>query len=104
MPQSVLPFKLETTNDKITPHAGLAIFDEFIHATGIIQQINSELPAPGSNRGCQPAQFVEPLLLMLHGGGRSLEDLRKIVTDTVMRELLQLNTSNSQRKPLLQYF
>ncbi|OQY19604.1 MAG: hypothetical protein B6I36_03760 [Desulfobacteraceae bacterium 4572_35.1] len=44
MAQKVLPFKLETTNDVITPHAGLAVFGEFIHA-----------------------------LLMLHGGDRDLE-------------------------------
>jgi len=90
MLQRVLPFKLETTKEKITPHAGLAIFGEFIHATGIIHQINRELPSPGSNRGYRPALFVEPLLLMLNGGGRSLEDLRNIKTDTGLRELLQI--------------
>jgi len=90
MLQCVLPFKLETTNDKITPYAGLAIFGEFIHATGLLQQINNEMPAPGSNRGYQPSLFVEPLLLMLHGGGRSLEDLRKISTDSGLRELLKI--------------
>lgn len=92
MLQSVLPFKLETTNDKITPYAGLALFGEFIHATGLIQQINNEMPAPGSNRGYQPSLFVEPLLLMLHGGGRSLEDLRKISTDGGLRELLKIKS------------
>lgn len=90
MLQRVLPFKLETTKEKITPHAGLAIFGEFIHATGIIHQLNRELPSPGSNRGYQPALFVEPLLLMFNGGGRSLEDLRKIRTDRGLRELLQM--------------
>lgn len=90
MLQRVLPFKLETTKEKITPHAGLAIFGEFIHATGIIRQLNRELPSPGSNRGYRPAIFVEPLLLMLNGGGRSLEDLRKIKTDSGLRELLHI--------------
>ena len=73
MAQKVLPFKLETTNDVITPHAGLAVFGEFIHATDVINQINRELPAPGSNRGYLPSLFVVPLLLMLHGGDRDLE-------------------------------
>ena len=95
MLQRVLPFKLETTKERITPHAGLAIFGEFIHATGIIPQLNRELPSPGSNRGYQPALFVEPLLLMLNGGGRSLEDLRKIKADKGLRELLQIKNMPS---------
>ena len=90
MAQKVLPFKLETTNDVITPHAGLAVFGEFIHATDVINQINRELPAPGSNRGYLPALFVVPLLLMLHGGGRSLEDLRKIRADSGLQEILKM--------------
>jgi hypothetical protein len=48
MPQSVLPFKLEMTQDKITPHAGLAVFGEFVHAMNIPGVINTE---PGSPRG-----------------------------------------------------
>ena len=92
MAQKVLPFKLETTNDVITPHAGLAVFGEFIHATDVINQINRELPAPGSNRGYLPALFIVPLLLMLHGGGRSLEDLRKIRADSGLQEILKMET------------
>lgn len=51
MLQRVLSFKLETAKDKTIPHAGLAIFGEFIHATGIIDQLNRKLPAPGSHSG-----------------------------------------------------
>ena len=57
MQYNVLPFKLETTSDKITPHAGLAIFGEFVHATGLFNQINNELSAPQSNRGYKPGHF-----------------------------------------------
>jgi len=32
----ILPFKLETTTDLLTPNAGLAIFGKFIHTTDII--------------------------------------------------------------------
>ena len=30
--QTALPFKLEITNDTLTPHAGLALFGEYCHA------------------------------------------------------------------------
>ena len=95
MPQRVLPFKLEMTQDKITPHAGLAVFGEFVHAMNIPGVINTELPKPGSPRGYAPAKFIEPLLLMLHGGGRSLEDLRKIRMDVGLCQILKIDTMPS---------
>ncbi len=89
--QTVLPFKLEITKDEITAHAGLAVFGEFLHAMGIPGLVDRHLPGPGSGAGYRPSRFVEPLLLMLHGGGRSLEDLRQIGMDTGLREILRLD-------------
>ena len=91
MSQRVLPFKLECTNDTITAHAGLAIFGEFIHAMGLPGHLNSHLPKPGSPRGYQPTRFIEPLVLTLHGGGRSLEDIRQIKNDRGLRALLGID-------------
>lgn len=88
MTQSVLPFKLEITEEKITSHAGLAVFGEFVHATGILKEVDKELKGPGSGAGYKPSQYVEPLMLMLHGGGRSLEDIRIIRNDSALCELL----------------
>ncbi|MDO8690339.1 MAG: IS1380 family transposase, partial [Dehalococcoidia bacterium] len=52
------------------------------------QVIDRELPSPGSGRGYRPSQFVVPLVLMLHGGGKKLEDLREIDAEVSLRELL----------------
>jgi hypothetical protein len=71
MSQTVLPFKLEATDEQLTAHGGLALFGEFLQAMNVPQQLNAFLPAPGSRIGYHPSQFVEPLLLMLHGGGRN---------------------------------
>ena len=90
MPQTVLPFKLATTQETLTPHAGLALFGEFLHAHKLTALLDAALPAPGSGAGYGPAQFVVPLLLMLHGGGRNLEDLRQLRHDEGLRELLSL--------------
>lgn len=86
--QTVLPFKLGITEDKITAHAGLALFGEFLHALRVGKIADRELPGPGSGAGFDPSRFVVPLLLMLHGGGRTLEDLRQIRADEGLRELL----------------
>jgi hypothetical protein len=85
--QSVLPFKLAETNDSLTPHAGLALFAEFLHALKLPDSVEASLPSPGSGAGYSPSQFVLPLLLMLHGGGRALEDLREIRSDRPLCEL-----------------
>jgi len=91
MSQTVLSFKLEKTNDEISSQAGLALFGEFIDGLGLSGLLDRHLPGPGSAVGYQPSQFVVPLVLMLHGGGRSLEDLRQIRLDAGLRELLGLD-------------
>jgi len=88
MTQSVLPFKLEMTEEKLTAHAGLAIFGELVHATAILREVDKMLKGPGSAMGYKPSQYVEPLMLMLQGGGRSLEDLRVIRNDEALCELM----------------
>jgi len=86
----VLPFKLEPTDAQVTAHGGLALFVEFLHAMNVSRQLDAALPAPGSRIGSSPSQFVEPLLLLLHGGGRTLEDLRQIREDAGLRAVLRL--------------
>lgn len=86
--QTVLPFKMEMTSDTLTSHAGLAIFGEYLGAMGISALVDQSLPRPGSAKGYRPSAFVEPLLLMLHGGGRTLEDLRVLREDAGLLRLL----------------
>jgi len=88
--QTVLPFKLAATHDSITPHAGLALFGEFLCGIKLAASVDLHLPAPGSGAGYSPSTFVAPLLLMLHGGGRALEDLRELRADAPLRDLLGL--------------
>ena len=88
--QTILPFKLEMTRDMITPHAGLALVGEFAAGLGLLQSIDRYLPKPGSGAGYKPSEYIFPLLLMLNGGGRSLEDTRQIRTDEGLREILPL--------------
>jgi len=50
----------------------------------------AELPPPGSGKGYKPSQFVIPLVLMLHGGGKKLEDLRELKGEVSLRELVEI--------------
>ncbi len=57
---------------------------------GICSLIDHELPCPGRAAGYNPSAHVLPLVLMLAGGGRTLEDLRVLRNDEGLRSLLQL--------------
>jgi hypothetical protein len=88
--QKVLGFKIEKTEDTITPHGGLALAGEFLVGAKIRQLADKHLPAPGSGNGYQPSEYIYPMILMLHGGGSKLEDLRVIRQDEGLREILPL--------------
>jgi hypothetical protein len=88
--QTILPFKIEMTRDMITPHAGLALLGEFAVGLGLLQSVDRHLPKPGSGAGYNPSEYIFPLIVMLNGGGRSLEDIRQIRADEGLREILPL--------------
>lgn len=88
--QGILPFKMEITQEEITPKSGLAAYAEVLRALRIGELVQRHMPGPGSNRGYKPYRFIEPLLLMLYGGGRHLEDLREIREDKALRRPLGL--------------
>ncbi len=88
MAQSVLEFAVKSTDEKLTPRAGEAVFGEFLKAIGVDRLCHKHLPLPQSNHGYHPYAFIQPLLLMLHSGGRYLEDIRMIASDKALCELL----------------
>jgi hypothetical protein len=85
--QERLDFQLAPTRDTITGRAGLALFQEAALVLGVRRSIKENLPAPGSGHGFKPQEYVLPLVLMLCGGGRALEDIREIETDDGLRQL-----------------
>ena len=88
--QGILPFKLEITEEEITPRSGLVLYAEVLRALKVKQEVERSFPRPGSNRGYEAWRFIEPLLMMLYGGGRHIEDLREIRDDEALKGLLGL--------------
>ena len=68
--QTVLAFKIETTKERLTAHAGLALMAEFNHGIGLRELTDRCLPPPGSHRGFDSSVIVDALVLMLEGAGR----------------------------------
>jgi len=64
---------------------------EFAIGMGIKRYLDKDLPGPGSGTGYKVSEHIFPLIIMLNGGGRALEDIREIRRDMGLRELLGLN-------------
>jgi hypothetical protein len=88
--QTQLRFKLGITKEEITPRSGLSVYAEFLRGFGIKELIDRHMPLPGSNRGYRAWQYIEPIMMMLYGGGRHIDDLREIVNDKALRRLIGL--------------
>ena len=76
--QAIFGFKLEKTEEKLTAQGGLSLLAEYNHGMGLKKLVERYLPVAGSNRGYTQSVFVDSMVLMLQGGGRSLEDVREL--------------------------
>ena len=78
------------TRDVITPHASSELVGEFVVGRGLLKWIDRYLPKPGSGAGYKLSEYIFPLVLMLTGGDRILQDTSQIRTDEGLRETLPL--------------
>src|SRR6266567_3542656 len=76
--QLILPIKLERSSERLTSLGGLVVLEELARRVGLWEEVDRVLEGPKSGRGYQPREFVQPLVWMLHAGGRRLEDLREL--------------------------
>ncbi len=90
MTQTILNFKLESTNEKLTPRTGVAILGEYLKGMNLEQLCNDNLPKAKRNNGYSAFEFIYPLILMLHSGGRVLEDIKEIRFDKALATLLKM--------------
>lgn len=91
MAQTVLNFSIDSTDERLTSRSGEIVFGEYLKAIGVDKLCDRYLPQPKSNRGYAPFNFIQPLLLMMHAGGRSLDDMRMVQTDKAMQEVLHID-------------
>jgi hypothetical protein len=91
MQQKELPFKLEFSEaEKITPYAGLGLYGELYRSMGLHRAVENELPKPGSGSGYEADTYIYPAVMMFMGGGKYLEDIRKIEADRGLREMCRM--------------
>ena len=90
MTQTILNFKLESTNEKLTPRTGVAILGEYLKGINLEELCNTNLPKAKRDNGYLAFEFIYPLILMLHSGGRFLDDTREIKVDKALTTLLKI--------------
>jgi len=88
--QTVLPFKLERTEERLTARSGLALYAEFMKGMKVEELVDRHMPRPGSGRGFEAISYIEPLSMMLYGGGEAIEEVREIREDHPLREAIQM--------------
>lgn len=87
--QTVFPFKIEITKERLTAHGGLALMAEFNHGIGLRELTDKYLPQPMSNRGFMPSKYVDSTVLMLEGGGSRLEDIRELEYEDSLMKIIE---------------
>ena len=90
MPQTILNFKLQSTNEQLTPRTGIAILGEYLKGMNLQKLCNSNLPKAKRKNGYSAFEFIYPLILMLHSGGRFLDDIKEIRADEALAKLLKI--------------
>jgi hypothetical protein len=88
--QTVLPFKMERTEEKVTARSGLALYAEFMRGMKLEELVERHMAGPRSGRGFKAISYIRPLSMMLYGGGEAIEEVREIREDHPLREAIQM--------------
>lgn len=86
----ILPYKLGTTNDKLTSRAGLLAVAQLMETLQLSERADQLFPPPGSNRGFKPSVYFQTFMMMHHEGSFHLEEVRHLQDDDALREVLDL--------------
>ncbi len=96
--QGILPFRIVQSDEPLVARESLFSPTRWRRlrrelsrtAMKLPEVIDREQPAPGSGQAYWSSSFVIPLVLMLHGGGKKLEDMREIKAEMSLMVLLDI--------------
>jgi hypothetical protein len=89
--QTILNFNIEITNEKLTPRTGVAIFGEYLKGLDFQRVINQTIPVSKHHKAYNPFEYIYPLILMLHSGGRVITDIKEIRMDEALKTILKID-------------
>ena len=85
----MFPFKDGAADESLTANAGLVLFEKLICYLWLEHWLRQEMSRPGSEHGYQAMDYVMPPMLVLNGGGRSLDDAHILKNDFALSNLLR---------------
>lgn len=89
--QTILNYKLETTNEKLTPRTGVIVFGEYLKGMNLEKLCNSEIKSSKHHKAYNPFDYIYPLILMQHSGGRVITDIKEIGYDEALKTILKID-------------
>ena len=107
MAQGILPFQYEAekTGSGMTALAGLPLYLELAHASGLVDVLRRKVRVAGS-QGWDDAQVVLSLILLQLAGGEAVDDLRLLEADpgfcAVLRRVEAAGLSRRAQRALRQ--
>ena len=88
-------YKIKASKELLTSQAGAILFGEFLESIGFYSSLSSYMPLPGNHRGYEAKLYISSLIMMLHIGGKYIEDLRLVERDKAMKRILNLKVPSS---------
>ena len=88
-------YKIKSSKELLTSQAGAILFGEFLGSIGFYSSLSSYMPLPGNHRGYEAKLYISSLIMMLHIGGKYIEDLRLVERDKAMKRILNLKVPSS---------
>jgi len=89
--QTILNFKIDSTNEKLTPRTGIVVFGEYLKGIGFENIVNTEIKSSTHHKAYNPFNYIYPLMLMLHSGGRVIDDIKEIRMDEALKTILKID-------------
>ncbi|MCK4533490.1 transposase, partial [bacterium] len=68
----------------------MSIYGEMYKSLGIDKEVTGLFPTPGAGKGFKANSYVNSLVMMFIGGGKYIEDIRKIRIDKGLREVCKM--------------
>ena len=91
MTQTILPFKIEKTEELITPNSGVSLYLELYRSAKVDRSVRELFPKPGSAKGFKANAYIVSILILFLSGGKYIEDIRKIRLDKALRKIGRLS-------------
>jgi hypothetical protein len=87
----ILPYKLATTNDKLTSRVGLLLIAQLMKSINLTETSDQYFPQPKSNRSFKPSLFLQTFILIHHEGSLHLDGGLHLSEDDALRTVLNLD-------------